>query len=113
MIETNMMAELTWIEYQDRLKRDNPVILLPVGALEQHGPHLPMGTDHMIIMPRVGDVMFTNKRRPILTIVEDSSPGIHDTIIAACDRYRYKFLGVRATTTTAPTISTRAWPSSA
>jgi creatinine amidohydrolase len=48
MVETNMMAELTWTEYQDRLKRDNPVILLPVGALEQHGPHLPMGTDHMI-----------------------------------------------------------------
>jgi creatinine amidohydrolase len=48
MVETNMMAELTWTEYQARLKRDNPVILLPVGALEQHGPHLPMGTDHMI-----------------------------------------------------------------
>jgi creatinine amidohydrolase len=48
MIETNTMAELTWTEYQDRLKRDNPAILLPVGALEQHGPHLPMGTDHMI-----------------------------------------------------------------
>lgn len=45
-------------------------------------------------VPRVGDVMYTNKRRPILTFVEDSSPGIHDTIIAACDRYRYKFLGV-------------------
>jgi creatinine amidohydrolase len=48
MVETNMMAELTWPEYQARLKRDNPVIPLPVGALEQHGPHLPMGTDHMI-----------------------------------------------------------------
>jgi uncharacterized protein YcgI (DUF1989 family) len=29
-----------------------------------------------------------------LTLLEDTSPGIHDTIIAACDRYRYKFLGV-------------------
>jgi creatinine amidohydrolase len=48
MVETNMMAELTWTEYQERLARENPVILLPVGALEQHGPHLPMGTDHMI-----------------------------------------------------------------
>ena len=46
------------------------------------------------IIPKVGDVMFTNKRRPILTFVEDTSPGIHDTIVAACDRYRYKFLGV-------------------
>lgn len=48
MVETNMMAELTWTEYQERLERENPAILLPVGALEQHGPHLPMGTDHMI-----------------------------------------------------------------
>ena len=46
------------------------------------------------IMPKTGDVLFTNKRRPILTLLEDSSPGIHDTVIAACDKYRYKFLGV-------------------
>ncbi len=46
-------------------------------------------------MPRVGDAMLTNKRRPILTFVEDSSPGIHDTLISACDRYRYENLGHR------------------
>jgi uncharacterized protein YcgI (DUF1989 family) len=38
--------------------------------------------------------MRTNKRRPILTLIEDTSGGIHDTLIAACDRYRYAFLGV-------------------
>ena len=46
-------------------------------------------------MPRVGDGLLTNKRRPILTVVEDSSPGIHDTLISACDRYRYEALGHR------------------
>lgn len=46
------------------------------------------------IVPRVGDVLRTNRRRPILTLVEDTSGGIHDTLIAACDRYRYAFLGV-------------------
>lgn len=46
------------------------------------------------IIPAVGDVMYSNRRRPILVFAEDSSPGIHDTIIAACDRHRYKFLGV-------------------
>src|SRR6266850_2561738 len=45
------------------------------------------------IMARVGDSMVTNHRRPILTLVEDTSPGIHDTLIAACDRYRYELLG--------------------
>jgi uncharacterized protein YcgI (DUF1989 family) len=44
-------------------------------------------------MPRVGDGLLTNKRRPILTLIEDSSPGIHDTLISACDRYRYETLG--------------------
>lgn len=45
------------------------------------------------IMPQVGEPMRTNKRRPILTFLEDSSPGIHDTLMAACDRYRYELLG--------------------
>lgn len=48
MVETNLMAELTWTEYQDLLQRRDPIILLPAGALEQHGPHLPMGTDQLI-----------------------------------------------------------------
>ena len=42
-----------------------------------------------------GDAIVTNKRRPILTLVTDTSPGIHDTLIAACDRYRYEQLGCK------------------
>ena len=50
------------------------------------------------IMARVGDSMVTNHRRPILTLVEDTTvegdlAGIHDTLLAACDRYRYELLG--------------------
>jgi uncharacterized protein len=45
------------------------------------------------IRVRVGDSLVTNQRRPILTLVEDTSPGVHDTLIAACDRYRYALLG--------------------
>jgi len=44
--------------------------------------------------PKLGDVFVTTQRRPILTLVEDTSPGIHDTFCAACDRYRYALLGV-------------------
>ena len=44
------------------------------------------------IIPQVGDKLVTNKRRPILTLAEDTSPGIHDTLLAACDRYRYELL---------------------
>lgn len=42
--------------------------------------------------PRVGDAMVTNQRRPILKIMEDTC-GVHDTLLAACDRYRYQQLG--------------------
>jgi hypothetical protein len=45
------------------------------------------------IMPRVGDPLATNQRRPILTLIEDTSPGIHDTLLAACDIWRYRNLG--------------------
>ena len=50
------------------------------------------------IMARVGDSMATNRRRPILTLVEDTTvegdtAGIHDTLLAACDQYRYELLG--------------------
>jgi uncharacterized protein YcgI (DUF1989 family) len=45
------------------------------------------------ILPKIGSVFVTNRRRPILTVVGDTSGGIHDTLIAACDRYRYELLG--------------------
>lgn len=45
------------------------------------------------IIPKPGGVFVTNKRRPVLTLIEDTSGGIHDTLIAACDRYRYEGLG--------------------
>jgi uncharacterized protein len=45
------------------------------------------------IIPAVGDALVTNKRRAILTLVEDTSGGIHDTLFAACDRWRYELLG--------------------
>ncbi|MCB1741883.1 MAG: urea carboxylase-associated family protein, partial [Gammaproteobacteria bacterium] len=43
--------------------------------------------------PRPGDDLITNARRPILRFVTDTSPGVHDTLMAACDRYRYELLG--------------------
>lgn len=45
------------------------------------------------VAPRVGDDLFSDRRRPILRLVEDTSPGVHDTLIAACDPERYRQLG--------------------
>lgn len=45
------------------------------------------------IIPQLGDPLVTNHRRPILTLAEDTSGGVHDTLVAACDRWRYELLG--------------------
>lgn len=44
------------------------------------------------IRPTVGSTLVSNRRKPMLTLVKDTSPGIHDTLIAACDIYRYQGL---------------------
>jgi creatinine amidohydrolase len=41
------LADLTWEDVRD-LAGARAVALLPVGALEAHGPHLPLGTDVII-----------------------------------------------------------------
>jgi len=45
------------------------------------------------LMPMTGSILYTNRREPILRIEADTSPGIHDTLIPACDRWRYELLG--------------------
>src|ERR1700681_328790 len=45
------------------------------------------------LFPRIGEQFITNRRRPILTLVADTSPGVHDMLIAACDPERYRMLG--------------------
>jgi creatinine amidohydrolase len=42
------LAKLTWPEVNDAVKRGK-VVLIPAGAMEQHGPHLPIDTD--IVLP--------------------------------------------------------------
>jgi creatinine amidohydrolase len=41
------LAEMTWEEVRD-LDRGRTVAVLPVGAIEAHGPHLPLSTDVVI-----------------------------------------------------------------
>ncbi|THY29104.1 hypothetical protein D6D01_03666 [Aureobasidium pullulans] len=55
-------------------------------------PHTRASTLHMV--PRVNDVLVSNLREPMLTLVEDTSSGVHDTLIPACDPQRYKALQI-------------------
>ncbi|ANN18700.1 Urea carboxylase-related aminomethyltransferase [Amycolatopsis orientalis] len=45
------------------------------------------------LFPAIGESFVTDRRRPILTLVEDTSPGEHDMLIPACDPARYAALG--------------------
>ncbi len=42
---------------------------------------------------RQGDLLVTNRRRPLIEFVEDTSDGVHDILIASCDHPRYVQLG--------------------
>jgi creatinine amidohydrolase len=44
MIFTDTIAEMTWLEVE-AAARDGAVALWALGVIEQHGPHLPTGTD--------------------------------------------------------------------
>jgi creatinine amidohydrolase len=64
MTDSVFMADLTWVEYQRRLQEEDAIVLVPVGAVEQHGWHLPLGCDFMLademcrrIAERVGGVV--------------------------------------------------------
>ena len=48
---------------------------------------------HGRIYPETGWTFVTNERRPILEFVADTSPGAHDSLVAACDPARYRLLG--------------------
>lgn len=45
------------------------------------------------LTPRIGDAYYSNRRRPILTVSADTSPGTHDLLLSACDEMRYRLLG--------------------
>jgi creatinine amidohydrolase len=58
------IAEINWTEYDRRVREESPTVILPVGSLEQHGPHLPMNCDAAIptalserVAARTGDLV--------------------------------------------------------
>jgi len=44
--DPRLMTDLTWEEFRDRAP--SSIALLPLGAVEQHGPHLPLDTDTVV-----------------------------------------------------------------
>ena len=48
MLRTKFWAEMSWVEFQDT-DMSRVIAVLPVAAVEQHGPHLPVGVDSFIM----------------------------------------------------------------
>ena len=67
-------------------------------AIRADRPEIALSMQHSRIRwrnlrPKAGDEMLDEERSTMLTMLEDTSPGVHDTVIAACDPFRYAQLG--------------------
>ena len=58
-----VLQEMSWTDIRDYLKT-NDMVIIPIGSTEQHGPHMPLGTDYYeatgiskLISARTGVVM--------------------------------------------------------
>jgi creatinine amidohydrolase len=84
MPETRFWAEMTWTDFQ-AADMARTIAVLPLAATEQHGPHLPLGTDTFImegylarVVPRVPDelaVLFLPVQNCGLSIEHTDFPG--------------------------------------
>ncbi len=60
-----LLAELTTDEVE-RLDKSQTVVMIPIASIEQHGPHLPLGTDTMILEGVLKEVMNRSEDLPLL-----------------------------------------------
>jgi creatinine amidohydrolase len=55
------MATLKWQELSTtdfkKLNKDDMLVILPLGSTEQHGPHMPVATDYLVMEAVLHDVM--------------------------------------------------------
>jgi creatinine amidohydrolase len=97
MLPKRQWAEMTWADFRD----GNPaewIAVLPVAAVEQHGPHLPLGVDAMIAEGYLARVQ---------ALVPDSLPVTFLPLqpVGKSDEHIF-FPG---TLTLAPEVATQAW----
>ena len=63
------LEELSWKKI-DELDRDKTIFFLPISPLEEHGPHLPVGTDLLTIKDVTNEtIKILSKKRPELSYV--------------------------------------------
>lgn len=67
-IFSETIAEMTWFEV-DHAAKDGAVLLWAFGVIEQHGPHLPTGTDVYLPQARLRQVKQALQERGILALI--------------------------------------------
>lgn len=83
MARVRTLAEATWPAVTDGL------LVLPVGSLEQHGPHLPLDTDARIAATLAADLVAGRADGVLAPVVPYGASGEHEdfpgTVSAAAD----------------------------
>lgn len=39
------LQEITAVQFKDAVKKSSETVIIPIGVMEKHGPHMPLGTD--------------------------------------------------------------------
>jgi len=50
-----LIEEMSWVEFRN-VMTDNDLIVFPVGSIEEHGPHNPLGADYLIAEKAAYDI---------------------------------------------------------
>jgi len=63
------LEELSWKQIEG-LDREKTVVFIPLSPLEEHGPHLPVGTDLLTARDAAKEAMkFVKKKQPDITVI--------------------------------------------
>lgn len=82
MTEKVRLEEMTWKEIKEAMDKGNKTVIVPIGSMEQHGPHLPEGTDTFS-----GDVLGQRIARKLGDTL------VAPTIRPGCSRHHMRFPG--------------------
>lgn len=76
------LEEMTWQEIKEAIDKGKKTVIVPIGSIEQHGPHLPEGTDTF-----TGDVLGERIARKLGDAL------VAPTIRPGCSRHHMDFPG--------------------
>lgn len=75
------MLDMTFPEFETAVSKSD-IALIPISAIEEHGPHLPLSTDSIIVNGQLADVQTHLRNQGIETII---GPNLHIGITTEAD----------------------------